>query len=521
MTDYQNVTGTPILLAQTAGNENRINEALNKLDAIASGTYTKSISLTGLSTYTLTVANQTTGSPGDLAANTLVFTGTPSGGTVAIHFPLLTGSSSVYVTKVGLIINNQSSSGLSVIADSGGTTVAIPSLIRMLVNSDGTNVYAIEGGSGGGTAVTDGVTAADGNQSTALVLNVGYSRITSAGTSTPCVKIPSAMLVGESVIVANTTDQLVAVYPPSGGAIGGLATNAAFLLLRGGGGTNSGATTVEIIKVATNVYYAVSDTLPRAAAALANQDFYSWDSTNHRMRKTAFSDSPSVKAGLNGSTVSFVAAEDVALGITATGSDQSGAAGLARGFSHVGTVSSGTGVRLPTTLVLGEQIRILNNGANTLRIYPPSGAAIDGLGTNNPLLLASGACITLAKLVSTQYNTVMTANVPALGTTYTPSVSLGTGAQLDTVVTLSNVSPSGKAFVVNLTINTAGSNGTYFIVDMGSGGPWPFTSTPANTGAKALTQDYYAVPPSGTTLYMNFPAFLPVGTYQWQIVTSD
>lgn len=69
-------------------------------------------------------------------------------------------------------------------------------------------------------------------------------------------------------------------------------------------------------------------------------------------------------------------------GLTATGSTQSDALALSATNSQFSTVASGTGAILPSYMQPGDYCRVFNNGANTLLVYPVSGAAINNGATN-------------------------------------------------------------------------------------------------------------------------------------------
>lgn len=77
----------------------------------------------------------------------------------------------------------------------------------------------------------------------------------------------------------------------------------------------------------------------------------------------------------------------VATGLSAAGSTQGTAAQLSAGFNQVTTVGSGQGVILAAQV--GVPQIVFNGGANTLTVYPPSGAQIDGLGTNTGATIAA------------------------------------------------------------------------------------------------------------------------------------
>lgn len=73
--------------------------------------------------------------------------------------------------------------------------------------------------------------------------------------------------------------------------------------------------------------------------------------------------------------------------VSAAGSNQGSATALTAQFNAVTTVGSGQGVILAATLALAQTV--WNRGLNSLLVYPPSGAQIDGLGTNNPATIST------------------------------------------------------------------------------------------------------------------------------------
>ena len=91
--------------------------------------------------------------------------------------------------------------------------------------------------------------------------------------------------------------------------------------------------------------------------------------------------------------------------VTAAGTAQGDATNILKRISIVTTTPANSGVKLPTNsnLGTGSVVYIKNKGANTLKIYPNTSEAIDGLGTNNPYSLAAGASIIFVKTTSTQW----------------------------------------------------------------------------------------------------------------------
>lgn len=74
-------------------------------------------------------------------------------------------------------------------------------------------------------------------------------------------------------------------------------------------------------------------------------------------------------------------------GLTATGTTQGTALALTSDINGVTTTASGSGVILSSSQ---REVVVANAGANALSVYPPSGAQINALGTNNPFSVAAG-----------------------------------------------------------------------------------------------------------------------------------
>lgn len=100
----------------------------------------------------------------------------------------------------------------------------------------------------------------------------------------------------------------------------------------------------------------------------------------------------------NASTIPYL----VATALTAAGTTQANALALVSEWNEIGTTAANTGVRL-NGFGIGLNSTVFNQGANTLKVYPPVGSAIDALGTNNPYSLASGASRDFYQLTATQF----------------------------------------------------------------------------------------------------------------------
>lgn len=84
-----------------------------------------------------------------------------------------------------------------------------------------------------------------------------------------------------------------------------------------------------------------------------------------------------------------VRVKPIATGITAAGTTTADATAIAQGVNVVGTTASGTGVRLPT-MAAGDVIRVFNQGANALLVYPPTGGTINALSANAGFSVGAG-----------------------------------------------------------------------------------------------------------------------------------
>jgi len=91
--------------------------------------------------------------------------------------------------------------------------------------------------------------------------------------------------------------------------------------------------------------------------------------------------------------------------LTGTGSTQSDALAIIRPINEFTTVASGTGARLPTSIP-GTRIVIRNSGANSLRVYPASGASINDLGTNVPFILDTATTLEYVSTTTTRWFTL-------------------------------------------------------------------------------------------------------------------
>lgn len=99
----------------------------------------------------------------------------------------------------------------------------------------------------------------------------------------------------------------------------------------------------------------------------------------------------------------------VETGITASGTTQGTAYRLRSQISEVTTVASGAGVILDTDLTSGEEQRVFNAGANTLKVYPASGVQINGLPANQAINLPVNTGVIFTSVSTTRVFGVLSA----------------------------------------------------------------------------------------------------------------
>ena len=95
----------------------------------------------------------------------------------------------------------------------------------------------------------------------------------------------------------------------------------------------------------------------------------------------------------------------VSASVSAAGTVQGNATALTTEFNRVSTVTSGSGVLLPSATA-GMAIAIVNSSANSLLVYPATGAAINSLSTNVGYSHETLATLQYIAISSTQWYTV-------------------------------------------------------------------------------------------------------------------
>ena len=78
---------------------------------------------------------------------------------------------------------------------------------------------------------------------------------------------------------------------------------------------------------------------------------------------------------------------DATASISAAGTTQGTATALGSAVNFISTAASGSGVVLSSSASAGDSQLVYNGGANPVKVYPPSGASINGLSANAPAIV--------------------------------------------------------------------------------------------------------------------------------------
>jgi hypothetical protein len=113
-------------------------------------------------------------------------------------------------------------------------------------------------------------------------------------------------------------------------------------------------------------------------------------------------------AGLSALAVQAICM-DAQTSLTATGTNQSNALELTAADNDVTSVASGAGVKLLSTATAGDEQSVFNSGANALKVYPDSGAKINGLPTNQHMTLGTNTGCIFKRVSSTKWFGVLSA----------------------------------------------------------------------------------------------------------------
>jgi len=317
---------------------------------VASATTVNRVTFTAPATgSTLTVADGKTLT----ASNTLTLTGTDAssvafgtGGTVAYTANKLSAFAATTSSELLGVISDETGSGALVFGTSPAITTSLttPSASFDLINTTATTVNFAKA---------------------ATTLSIGAS----TGTTT----INNALTVAGNLTVSGTTTTVDSTT---------VSIQNAFVFE--GGTADAHETTLTTVEPTADR----SISLPDATGTIVLKD-----TTDTLTNKTL------TTPALNGAVV------DNNNAVSAAGANQGAATALTVDYNVVTTVAASTGVKLPTATA-GRRIVIVNKGANTLSIYPATGAAIDALAANAAIQVAANGSIELMASSTTQWYSI-------------------------------------------------------------------------------------------------------------------
>ena len=317
---------------------------------VASATTVNRVTFTAPATgSTLTVADGKTLT----ASNTLTLTGTDAssvafgtGGTVAYTANKLSAFAATTSSELLGVISDETGSGALVFGTSPAITTSLttPSASFDLINTTATTVNFAKA---------------------ATTLSIGAS----TGTTT----INNALTVAGNLTVSGTTTTVDSTT---------VSIQNAFVFE--GGTADAHETTLTTVEPTADR----SISLPDATGTIVLKD-----TTDTLTNKTL------TTPALNGAVV------DNNNAVSAAGANQGAATALTVDYNVVTTVAASTGVKLPTATA-GRRIVIVNKGANTLSIYPATGAAIDALAENAAIQVAANGSIELMASSTTQWYSI-------------------------------------------------------------------------------------------------------------------
>jgi hypothetical protein len=235
-------------------------------------------------------------------------------------------------------------------------------------------------------SVAIGITAAGVDAATATALTADINVVSTAAAGTG-VKLP-AVPTGRSVTVVNRGANALLVYPDTGAVVDGLGATVglsipsnSWILFDGSSATQWYST--------YNLAIAGVSSANNVSGGAANQIVYQTGADTTGFVTAAASsvlvssagNVPSWSTSLPADLTSPGLRSSSSVAVSAAGSTQGTATALTADLNVVTTVAAGAGVVLQTAAA-GKTVRVINKGANPLKVYPASGAAVDALGAN-------------------------------------------------------------------------------------------------------------------------------------------
>lgn len=407
------------------------------------------------------------------------------------------------------IIENNTTGGQSIVVKtSAGTGVTVPNGKDMMVYVDGTNVVAAFNNIPSGVTVTGAGTVVDTSSSQTLTnktltsptLTTPALGTPSSGTLTNCTGLPvstgvSGLASGVATFLATPSSaNLAAALTDETGTGANVFANTPTLVTPILGTPTSGTLTnctglpvsSGVSGLGTNVATALGTNVGTAGSFVVNGGALGTPSSGTLTNATGLPVSTGISGlgtgvatalgqavtGSNSIALSTSAAlttpslsgETFSTSATVTaGTNAQGQGALTSDYSVITTAASNpSGVTLPTATT-GRRLVVVNKGANTVNIYPATGAAIDALASNASIALSTnGVMIFNAASTTLWYSSYnLSVSPTASGVT---SFSAGTTGLTPNTATTGAVTLAGTLAVANGGTGVTTSTGTGSVV---------------------------------------------------------
>jgi hypothetical protein len=335
------------------------------------------------------------------------------GGNIILTGGTYTGVGGNLVATAGAAYGTDKAGGVTVIAGGAGTGTGTPGNVAIQVSTALTtgavaqtlaNVLVV---TGTGVNVTGTLNTGSGN---ANIGNLGTAQVLASGLITTPQFVSNIATGTAPIVVTSTTrvNNLNVAYANVADNINVIAGSGNNFLIFANAATGNIAevtSTGLIANLSNNSITATTfvGALSGAATTAGTVTTNAQPNITSTGTLTSMTSSGNVQ-GANVIATSYTI-RSVNAAVSAAGTTQGTGTALTREFNRVSTVASGAGVVLPTA-VAGMAIVITNTSANSLLVYPATGAQINALAANVAYTQTTLATLQYVALTATQWYTV-------------------------------------------------------------------------------------------------------------------